>query len=85
MRMWVKDPITKQPSVSLTLLILSTVLMVSFTLLEAFHATKSSSLLDELFLTSVSLYFGRRVSFRAGGAVGESVANNVDSAADKAK
>lgn len=66
MMLWIKDPTTGQPSVSLSLLILSVVLMVVFIGLEAFEVMKSSSLLDEFFLTSVGLYFGRRVNYRTG-------------------
>lgn len=61
---WITDPTTKQPSVSLTLLCLATFLMVLFIGLEAFELMKSTALLDELFLTSVGLYFGRRISGR---------------------
>lgn len=57
-----EDPVTKQPSVSLTLLWLSALLMVIFIVLEAFDALQSTSLLDEFFITSVGLYFGRKIT-----------------------
>lgn len=66
------DPATGKPSVSLTLLCIAVVLMIGFTILEAFDALQSSSLLDEFFLTSVSLYFGRRTKFSAGNVDGPS-------------
>ena len=62
--MWAKDPITKQPSVALTLLIIATVFMVAGTVMEAFTTLRSSHLLDELFGAAVSLYGGHMFAFR---------------------
>lgn len=60
MSLWVADPVTKQPSVSLTLLVLSTVLMVAGASYETFREVKSSDLLLQLFYTAVGLYWGRK-------------------------
>jgi hypothetical protein len=60
--MWIVDPKTKKPSVSLTMLVVAMLLMVSFIILESFAVLKSTMLLDEFFLVSVGLYFGRRKS-----------------------
>lgn len=59
---WVVDPKTKKGSVSLTMLVIAVVLMVVFILIEAFTGMSSTQLLDEFFLTSVGLYFGRKFS-----------------------
>jgi hypothetical protein len=59
--MWVKDPTTKKPSVSLTLLCVAAALMVIFICLEAVQMLKSTYLLDEFFVTTCGLYFGRRL------------------------
>lgn len=59
--MWITDPKTKKPSVSLTLMMIATALMIVFIVVEAFTHIQSSSLLDEFFFATYSLYFGRRV------------------------
>lgn len=62
---WVEDPNSKQPSVSLTVFVIATILMIVGAGLEMFVAIKASSLLEELFWAAVMLYFGRKsVSFR---------------------
>ena len=63
MNLWLRDPVTKKKSVSLTILVTACVLMVVFIVLEAFDALQSSTLLDMYWYTAVSLYFGRRASF----------------------
>lgn len=73
--MWVVDPKTKEPSVSLTLLVCASTLMMGAIILDYFKVVKSTSLLDEFFMVSVSLYFGRRASWGgsdgASGSLGE--------------
>lgn len=69
---WLEDPATGKPSVSLTLLVLATVAMLVFIVLEAFEVLHSTALLDEFFLTSVGLYFGRRTSFN-GKSLGDAI------------
>lgn len=61
---WIKDPITKQPSVALSLLVLATALMVTFTVLEAFEMLKSTHLLDEFWGSCVALYGGHMYTFK---------------------
>jgi hypothetical protein len=64
---WLKDPITKAPSVALTLLVLSTVLMVTGVVMECFTSVRSTHLLDELFGAAIALYGGHMVAFRPAG------------------
>lgn len=72
MSLWIKDPGTGKASVSLSLLILSTILLIIGIALDYSRGIKSSELLSEFFLTSVSLYFGRRVKWGPqGSSVGE--------------
>lgn len=63
MSLWIKDPVTKKPSVSLTLLLTATFLMIGAIVLDYFRIIKSSDLLSEFFMTSVGLYFGRRIKW----------------------
>ena len=53
---WLKDPVTNQPSVALTLLIVAVVFMVLGVIMEAFTPLRSSHLLDELFGAAMTLY-----------------------------
>lgn len=62
--MWLRDPITKIPSVALTLLVLATVLMVGGIVMECFTNLRSTHLLDELFGAAVTLYGGHIFAFR---------------------
>lgn len=55
------DPKTKSESVSLTLLLISFVLYVSFSITTIFEITSGIGPLSELFYFCVALYFGRRV------------------------
>lgn len=61
---WAVDPITKTPSVALTLLMLATGLMVIAVVMEAFTNMRSTHLLDELFGAAISLYGGHMFAFR---------------------
>ena len=62
--MWLKDPVSRQPSVALTLLVLATVLMVVFTVLEAFAVLTSTHLLDEFWGSCIALYGGHIYAFK---------------------
>lgn len=55
---WLVDPVSKQPSVALTLLVFATVFMVAGTVMEVFTTLKSSHLLDEFWGSAVALYGG---------------------------
>lgn len=61
---WLKDPVSKQPSVALTLLVVASVCMVSGIVLEAFTNLRSTHLLDELFGAAVAMYTGHIYAFR---------------------
>lgn len=61
---YLKDPITKQPSVALTLLVLSSVLMVGGIIMECFTAVRSTRLLDEFFGAAMTLYGGHIFAFK---------------------
>lgn len=62
MNFFLTDPKSKQPSVSLTLLIISFLALLCASLLHISKITDSTSSLMELFVTTASLYFGRRVN-----------------------
>lgn len=61
---WFKDPISRQPSVPLTLLVLASILMVTFTILESYEIIKSTHLLDEFWGSAVALYGGHIFAFK---------------------
>lgn len=62
--MWVRDPITKLPSVSLSNLLLSIVFVVLSILSNYFSCLKGldGNLALNYFLASAALYFGRKIS-----------------------
>lgn len=62
--MWLKDPVSKQPSVALTLLVIATVFMVAGVAMEAFTNLRSSHLLDEFWGSAIALYGGHLFAFR---------------------
>jgi hypothetical protein len=60
--LWLKDPKTKEPSVSLTLLCLSFVALLVASTFHISGVVENTSSLLELFYANVALYFGRRFS-----------------------
>jgi hypothetical protein len=60
---WLTDPKTKQPSVSLTILMISFVAAVVAAGLHLAKVTDSTSTCTELFYSACTLYFGRRFTF----------------------
>jgi hypothetical protein len=61
---WVIDPVTKEPSVSLTILTVAFTAVVVAGAFEMTGVVKSTSIFLELFFSSAALYFGRRFSFK---------------------
>lgn len=59
--LWVTDPVTKNKSVSLTMLMLSGVLIITFGILQIFGKVQSVGPFDNMFWSSAALYFGRRL------------------------
>lgn len=60
--MYLKDPSTDKPSVSLTIFIISFVLVAGFSIAHMFgQGNEPDSLLD-LFYACAALYFGRRLN-----------------------
>jgi hypothetical protein len=57
---WLIDPTTKQPSVSLTLLVISFTSLLIASGLHLKHLTDNTSSLLQAFVTCAGLYFGRR-------------------------
>lgn len=57
---WVNDPTTKTPSVSLTLLVVFGVFALAGNVCKAFDYISDIASLNELFYSSVALYFSRR-------------------------
>ncbi len=62
MEFWVKDPVGKLPSVSLTLVMVTFVGVLVAGALEMAGVVKSTSLFGEIFYSSIALYFGRRMT-----------------------
>lgn len=59
--MYLKDPTTQLPSVSLTLLGISFIVVLGFSVATALEYVKDPGPLTELFYACAALYFGRRV------------------------
>ena len=73
---YLKDPRTKAPSVSLTLLVLS---FLALLIASTFHLSglvQNTSSLTELFAITSSLYFGRRISTKSGDIIDNPTTNN---------
>jgi hypothetical protein len=62
MNVWVDDPVTKLPSVSLTLLVVSFAAVIVAGALNMAGVVASTSLFSEVFYSTVALYFGRRMT-----------------------
>jgi hypothetical protein len=61
--LWIKDPSTDLPSVSLTLLVYTFVGTIIAGALNMAGVVSSTSLFSEIFYSSTALYFGRRLNF----------------------
>lgn len=62
MNIWLKDPITNVPSVSLTILVATFVLTVIAGAAHMSGYAQSTSLFAEMFYSATALYFGRRLN-----------------------
>lgn len=62
--MFVKDPKTKEPSVSLTLLLVSFGGVLLAACMQMAGIISDTSVLTELFYANTALYFGRRFTFK---------------------
>lgn len=60
------DPKDKMPSVSLTLLVVSFVVLLGASTLHLSKLTENTSSLTELFYACAALYFGRKVQGKSG-------------------
>jgi hypothetical protein len=60
MNLFVPDPKTKEPSVSLTLLLISTIALIIIGSLHAAGIIQTTSIFTEMFYSTTALYFGRR-------------------------
>lgn len=60
--MWVNDPATKTPSVSLSLLVVSFTAVIVAGALHMAGVVSNTSLFTEVFYSSTALYFGRRLN-----------------------
>ena len=59
---WMDDPKTKEPSVSLTMLVVSFTGVLIAAGLHMADIVKDTSIMTEIFYANVALYFGRRFS-----------------------
>jgi len=62
MQMWMTDPNTKQPSVSLTLLVISCLFMAVLGVLTCTETIKTMGPFTEVFYSFTALYFSRRLT-----------------------
>jgi len=60
--MYLKDPVTKEYSVSLTFLVISFALVIGFSIASVLDYSKTPEPLVDLFYACAALYFGRRIS-----------------------
>jgi hypothetical protein len=60
--MWVKDPVTKIESVSLTLSMVISFFTISLGVLQAFNKINNTGPFLEMFWSSWALYLGRRIN-----------------------
>lgn len=60
MQLWITDPKTKEPSVSLSLLIVTFVGTLVAAGLQMAGKIESTSIMTEMFYGNVALYFGRK-------------------------
>jgi len=63
MQVWMNDPITKKPSVSLSFMVTTGVAYLVASWMQILDHTGTVSDLKELFITSVGLYGARRTKF----------------------
>ena len=63
MNIWIEDPNSKTPSVSLTLLVISFTATIVAGALNMSGVVASTSIFTELTYSCVALYFGRRTTF----------------------
>lgn len=66
MTLWLRDPKTKEYSVSLSLMVISFVALLCASTLHLAKMTENTSSLTELFGICTSLYFGRRFQGKSG-------------------
>jgi len=59
---WITDPKDSNPSVSLTLLLISLVLVIGFGTAQVLNKVQTMGPFTELFYSAVALYFGRRLN-----------------------
>lgn len=73
---WMDDPKTKEPSVSLTMLVVSFVGVLVAAGLQMSNVIKDTSVMTEIFYANVALYFGRK--FSAGSKSYETESTSID-------
>jgi hypothetical protein len=69
MTLWIKDPKTKEASVSLSLMVISFTALLAASTLHLAKLTENTSSLTELFVTTAGLYFGRRFQTKSGNSI----------------
>lgn len=69
MVLWLRDPKSKEPSVSLSLMFISFVALLCASTLHLAKMTENTSSLTELFGITTSLYFGRRFTSKSGSVI----------------
>lgn len=73
MNFWLRDPKTKEKSVSLSLMFISFVALLVASTFHLSGVTDNTSSLTELFGICTGLYFGRRFQGKSGNALGDKV------------
>ena len=62
--MWIKDPTTKEPSVSLSLMLVSFLITIIVSVLQVSKNVDNGGMSFEILALMTSLYFGRRFSVK---------------------
>ena len=60
MKIWINHPHTKDPSVSLTLMVVSVVLFIGLGILDVLGKIKGIGVFHEFLYATMGLYFGRK-------------------------
>lgn len=62
--MWIKDPVTKKKSVSLTFTCIAFLGVLIAAGLQMANKIENTSVMTEVFYATTALYFGRRFTFK---------------------
>jgi len=85
MNLWINDPRTKEKSVSLTILIVSTIVNIAAIALQGYGKIESASAAENFFMVACGLYFGRKFSSAKGAVLEEQPKEEVKEESEEPK